>query len=217
MPPKSSRGSGNQRAKQSNGQVDPAEVARLEHESRVPITVVVEEAEQAAQAEFEGVPPAQHVTFFGERFALARKVGYLPLLKFAHYASLGTDSASMQGMAAMYEMLRSVFERGEPCGKCDLCLGNADTDPPIEARPRKCEQRVGDEWPRFEQTALDESADDEELFDVVSQAIEIVSSRPTQRRSDSSPRAPHTSARSRDGSRLPAEAAGLARVDDLAR
>lgn len=219
MPPRNtSRRPGNQRQR-ANGEtsMSPDQVARLEDEAKVPINVVVEEAEQAAQAQFEGSEAAQHVTFFGERYRLASRVGYLPLLKFAHYASIGTDSASMQGMAAMYEMLQACFDRGQPCEQCIICLGDATTDPPITPDPRHCETRVGDEWPRFEMHALDVNANDEELFDVVSKVIELTSARPTQPRSGSSPRAPGTSARSKAGSRLPPGADGLRTVDDLAR
>jgi len=210
--------SGNQRAKTNGrGQADPDEIARLERESRVPVTQVVEDAEAAAQAEFEGMSAGEHVEFFGESYRLASKVGYLPLLKFAHYAAIGTDSASMQGMAAMYEMLQSCFERGEPCGTCEQCAGDPEADPPVKPRPRKCESRTGDEWPRFEEHALDVNADDEELFAVVSKVVELISARPTRRRSDSQRPAPLTSARSRDGSRLPAGADELTSVNDLAR
>ena len=209
--------SGNQRAKTTRDKPDPAKIARLEDETRVPVQRVVEDAEAAAQAEFEGLSVEQHVEFFGESYRLAGKVGYLPLLKFAHYAAIGTDSGSMQGMAAMYEMLQSCFDRGQPCGECEICAGDPDADPPIQPRPRKCETRVGDEWPRFEQHALDENADDEDLFGVVSKVVELVSARPTRRRSGSSQRAPLTSVRSKDGSRLPPGADGLISVDDLAR
>jgi len=179
--------------------------------------IVTPDAEAGAQAEFEGVDAPLYVTFSGDRFRLARKVSYLPLLKFAHYANKGTDSASMQGMAAMYEMLRACFDRGQPCGECAICLGDDQADPPVAPSPRDCEQRVGDEWPRFEERAIDDAADDEDLFGVVSEVIELVSARPTRQRSGYTRPAPRTSARSKAASRLPPGAEDMLNVNDLAR
>jgi|SRR5215475_2490795 len=214
--PSTSQRSGNQRDK-ANGRANPRRVAQLEASAQVPLKEIIEDAEAEAQADFEGVPRPLFVEFFGERYRLAGKVGYLPLLKFAYYAAIGTDSASMQGMAAMYEMLQACFDRGQPCGTCDVCTGDPGASPPVRPSPRLCLTRAGDEWPRFEAHALDVNADDEELFAVVTAVIEQTSARPTRRRSDSSPPAPRTSPRSRDGSRSPPGADGLTTVDGLAR
>jgi len=198
---KTSRGAGDQRAA---GQPDRA--------AGIPVTVVsqVADGEHAAQAEIEGVATEQFVEFEGELFRLASRVSYLPIMKFAHYASKGTDSASMQGLAAMYEMLRGCFDRGEPCGKdeCEFCSAG---------RERECETRKGDEWPRFQDHAIAVGADDEQLFAVVSDVLERVSARPTQPRSGSQQPARRTSANSKARSSLPAGAQDLLQVNDLAR
>jgi len=196
------------------GQPSQARIAQLEREVAEPIDELKADAEADAQAEFEGVERALFVEFEGERFALARRVSTLPLMKFAHYAAKGTDSASMRGMAAMYEMLQSCFERGQPCGKCEICVG---IDGLFEGNPYDCESRIGDEWPRFERHAIDAGADDEMLFTVVTDVITIVSARPTRRRSGYSPPERPTSARSREPSHLPPGADGLTSIDDLAR
>jgi hypothetical protein len=45
------------------------------------------------------------VTFMGEEFAIADKIGLMPLMKFAKAAQSGLDSADMEGLAAMHDML----------------------------------------------------------------------------------------------------------------
>jgi len=196
---------------------DPHRVARLEDETSVPIGQVVADAEADAQADFEGVERARHVTFHGERYRLAPKVGYMPLLKFAHYATKGGNTGDMQSMGAMYELLRGCFWRGEPCGKCDICVGMPDASPPVRPHPAGCMSRLDDDWPRFEEHAIEVNADDEDLFEIVQRVIEAATSRPTPPQSGSQRPAQPVSPRSRDGSRLPAEVPGLTRIDDLAR
>lgn len=49
------------------------------------------------------------VEFFGESFTLSDKVGLMPLLRFAHAARQGVDGGSLEGMAAMYDLLAQCF------------------------------------------------------------------------------------------------------------
>lgn len=46
---------------------------------------------------------------WGRSFELAPKVGLLPLLRFAHLAKQGMDSTDIEGMDAMYVLLRQCF------------------------------------------------------------------------------------------------------------
>lgn len=53
------------------------------------------------------------VAAFGGRFAVADKVGLMPLLRFAHVARKGIDSADVEGLDAMYQLLRQVIADDE--------------------------------------------------------------------------------------------------------
>jgi hypothetical protein len=155
-------------------------MANTKHATGAPGNGQPADPEAAAQAITEGVPADfDHVEFSGETFELAAKVGYMPLLKFAHYAARGGNTAEMGAMAAMYEMLRGCFLRSAPCGTCEVCTGNEAFG--VDPDPAECASRETDEWRRFEQHAIDVSADDQDLFEVVQQVIVTVTSRPTQR------------------------------------
>jgi hypothetical protein len=47
--------------------------------------------------------------FEGQSFALATKVGLMPLMRFAHLAQKGIDAADMDGLVAIYDLLRNVI------------------------------------------------------------------------------------------------------------
>lgn len=49
------------------------------------------------------------VEFAGQQFALADRIGLMPLLRFAHLARAGIDSGDMEGLDAMYTLLRQSF------------------------------------------------------------------------------------------------------------
>lgn len=53
------------------------------------------------------------VEFAGEKFRTRKKVGAIALLRFAHVANKGTDSANLEGMAAMYDLLEAVIAKDE--------------------------------------------------------------------------------------------------------
>lgn len=135
---------------------------------RFPVAPPVVDEIAAMQADSEGVTYDDHIEFCGERFKINDKIGLMPLLKFAHVSSKGVKSDDMEGLAAMYAMIKG-------------CV-------------------VPAEWERFEQHAIDSNADEEDLFDVVSNTIAVLTSRPTKRRSDSSSGSPGTSESSKPSS-----------------
>lgn len=49
------------------------------------------------------------VEFLGRQFTVAEKVGLMPLLRFAKAAKSGLDSADVDGMAAMYDLLQQCI------------------------------------------------------------------------------------------------------------
>lgn len=85
-----------------------------------------------------------------------------------------------------------------------------------------------DDWPAFQEYAIEIKAEDEELMDFVGAAMEVISARPRKRRGSSSATSPTTSPKSRAGSsnldsviprgaRRPEEVDGLMPVGDLVR
>lgn len=49
------------------------------------------------------------ITRWGVQFELADKIGLMPLMRFAHIARSGVDSDDMEGLDAMYTLLRQCF------------------------------------------------------------------------------------------------------------
>lgn len=140
------------------------------------------ELQHAADPELSGeiISPTRVVTLAGEDFRVADKVGLMPLLKFSYAANLRSDDE--RAYAAMYEILRDVIlEDEDPCGKCAGCKAAG-------ADPTAGDCAVADEgdWERFQKHAVDSKADADELLDVVSQAIKVISARPTESPSVSS-------------------------------
>lgn len=127
----------------------------------------------------------RHVEFLGKDFAIADKIGLMPLMRFAHAAKSGLDSDDMEGMAAMYDMLRQAIA-DEPVfvfqGR-QIARTEANDLPP-EATDQV---KVYGGWDEFEAHATRERADDAaELFGVIQRVMTILSQRPTSRPSDSS-------------------------------
>lgn len=225
---------------QANGKtrVDPDEIRRLEAEADVPIGDLVGDAERAAQARYEGVEIGDSITFYGQKYRLAPKIGYMPLLDFAHEAARGTNTEDPAALDAMREMLRRCFMLRPPCRRCEICRGAEAgrcedlgdegercglCGPCLEyvaPDPDSCSNYDAGDWPDFHLAALDNAADADDLFDVIRQVMVAVSARPTRRRSGSSPSAPNGSPRSKAGSSsrpAPAGAEGLVAIDELVR
>lgn len=152
---------------------------------------------QELQATAEGVAADDGtIEFLGERFRLAATIGLMPLMRFAHSAKTGMDSDDMEGMAALYEMIRDCIDT------------TADDD-------------GRSEWDRFEAHATASKAEAEDFMEFISSAIEKISARPRQRRGNSSATSPATSEKSRAASsspgKVPPGAEGLVSVADVVR
>jgi hypothetical protein len=141
----------------------------------------------------EVITPGGTVSLAGRSFRVAEKTGLMPLLKFSHAA--GMKTSDQRALVAMYEILRDII-RGpdEPCGKCDGCK---EASP--EPTAAECRNADPGDWDAFEEWAIECKADADELLDVVTEAIQVISARPTESPSDSSTGSRRTSRRSTDG------------------
>lgn len=134
------------------------------------------------------------VTLAGRDFRVAEKVGLMPLLKFSHAAELRANDS--RAYVAMYQILHDVImEAEDPCGQCDACKAAGK-----DATARDCAYADEGDWDKFENWAVDCKAEAEELFEVVEQAIKLISARPTESRPNSSGGSRRTSQRSTGGS-----------------
>jgi hypothetical protein len=116
------------------------------------------------------------VELLGRHFRVAEKVGLMPLLKFASASEMSTDDP--RALAAVYSMLKDCIYEGSPgCGECADCKAD---------REESCKSYDKGDWGDFETHAIETKADAEELLDVVTSVLEIVSGRPTQPPSGSS-------------------------------
>lgn len=140
------------------------------------------------QAQAEGVvEDFDTIEFCGQKFRLAERVSLMPLLAFANASKKGLDSDDMEGLAAMYSMIRSVIHR--PALYDEHGARQVDES----GRPLRDET----EWRRFESLAEDEMVEGEDIMAVVNQAISVMSARPRQRRELSSGSSPQTSEKSK--------------------
>lgn len=71
----------------------------------MPVEIVPETPVEAVPEE----DARRKVPFMGDEFAIADKIGLMPLLKFAKAAQSGLDSADMEGMAAMLDLLQQCI------------------------------------------------------------------------------------------------------------
>jgi hypothetical protein len=131
-----------------------------------------------AQAAAEGVvlTDGDYLDFFGEKFRLADRVGLMPMIHFGFASNQGLDSDDMEGLAAMYKLIRSVIHR--PALVDDEGNRLRDANGKI--------LRDESEWERFQQVAEDELAEGEDVMGFVNKAMEIMSARPRKPRSVSS-------------------------------
>lgn len=153
------------------------------------------------------------IEFLGRRFRLAERIGLMPMLAFAAASKKGLDSSDMEGLAAMYALIRdcldetrvqAVDDRGAPVFEPD---GTPRYDGPSE-------------WMKFEQHCLAEKAEAEDLMEFISSAMSVVSARPPKRRETSSGGSPRTLQKSKGTSSLRATlppADGLQDVRELGR
>lgn len=168
----------------------------MANENRSDVEVTAIQLQSATDRELSGevVNPDRVVTLAGRDFRVAEKVGLMPLLKFSHAANLRADDA--RAYVAMYEILRDVImEAEDPCGECDGCK-TAGTG----ATARDCNFADEGDWDKFQEHAVECKAEADELFEVVEQAIKLISARPTESPSSSSQESRNGSRRSTAGS-----------------
>ncbi len=116
------------------------------------------------QAAVEGVVLTDgKVEFMGQMFTMSDKIGLMPLMKFAHSASKGIDSTDMEGLAALYSMVKDCID---------------DSDPDANGNSA--------EWRRFERHAIEQKAEADDLMKCVQKVIEVLAARPTRQPGDSS-------------------------------
>lgn len=130
------------------------------------------------------LPQVRTVEFLDAEFAVSEKVGLMPLLRFAHAAKSGLDSADMEGMAAMYDMLRQCIADKRVHQFQGRILTKAEYG---ELPPEAVKQVVTyGGWGEFEAHVTKARADDEQLLGLVQTVMTLLSSRPTSRPSASS-------------------------------
>ncbi len=49
---------------------------------------------------------SEPIEFLGEKFAIAERIGLMPLMRFAKVAKSGVDSDDLDGLAAMYDLIQ---------------------------------------------------------------------------------------------------------------
>jgi hypothetical protein len=147
------------------------------------------------------------VEFFGQKFRLAERVGIMPMLAFGNASKRGLDSDDMEGLAAMYSLIRSVIHRPALTDE----HGQRQVD--VNGKALRDES----EWTRFAELAEDELAEGEDVMEFVNRAMEVMSARPRRRREISSGTSPTTSEKSKavSSSRATPPPPGLVRVADL--
>ena len=139
---------------------------------------------QARAAAAEGAKIAEgvvdesgRVELTGRRFRVAEKIGLMPLLKFASASDMSTEDP--RALSAVYSMLKDCIYEGRPgCGTCEFCKGTGET----AADETRCKAYDKGDWADFEQHAIDTKADADELLEVISQVMEIISGRLPRRR-----------------------------------
>lgn len=134
---------------------------------------------QAAVEGAELLDATNSIEFMGRRFRLAESIGLMPLLKFAHAAKQGLNSDDMEGLSAMYLLIRSCLDRTRP------------------------DENTPSQWELFEEHAIETNADGDDLSGLLNRAVQVISSRPPKRRGDSSPSSSPTSASSKESSSSP--------------
>lgn len=80
---------------------------------RKPTTHDVQAAVEGVVEAGEIVGDGRKVEFMGREFRMAASIGLMPLLKFAHASSKGLDSTDMEGLAALYSMIKDCIDDSE--------------------------------------------------------------------------------------------------------
>jgi hypothetical protein len=130
------------------------------------------------QAAAEGVEIVDddHVEFMGRRFRRAERIGLMPLMHMAIASKKGIDTADMEGLAAMYELLRDCIDQTRP---------QEEREDPENPGETIMVDTGPSEWDKFEQHALDMKAEAEDIQKVVTDVMVQMSARPSRRPGDS--------------------------------
>jgi len=149
----------------------------------------------------EGAVVDEHdgrVEFMGEWFHLADEIGMMPLLAFSFAAKDGADSDDMDGLAAMYALIRDTIDQSRPV------VEDEHGNPVFEADGMTPKYAGPSDWQRFERHAINCKADGADIMEFIQKAMKVISSRPQKRRGDSSTTSPQSSESTRDDSPSPA-------------
>lgn len=65
------------------------------------------------QAAVDGVAYGDTVEFMGEKYRIADAVGLMPLMRFAYFARQGIHADDIEGLAAMYDLIRTCLADDE--------------------------------------------------------------------------------------------------------
>jgi hypothetical protein len=123
------------------------------------------------------------IEFMDKTFRIADSIGLMPLLKFSAASDMNVEDP--RALAAMYAMLRDCIHPGSPaCGECEECKNGRDAS---------CRFYDRGDWGAFEEHAMLTKAGADDLLDVVTKVIELISGRPTQPPATSSRGRPATS------------------------
>lgn len=126
------------------------------------------------------------IEFLDKRFRLAERIGLMPMLAFAAASKKGLDSADMDGLAAMFALIRDCIDQSREQAV------DADGKPVFDddGSPR---YEGPSQWMLFEQHCYDKQATGEELMEFIGKAMSAVAARPQLRRETSSGGSPLTS------------------------
>lgn len=139
------------------------------------------------KAEYEGDPIT--FTFCGEEFEIAHNVGGMPMLQFAAAAKSGVGSGDMDGLAAMFSMIRDCLKPDEYRAPTEEEKAAGNTKPVL----------VQSEWNRFQDCAAKNRAPTALLMDICTAIYGAIAGRPLAVGSDSGP-GPSSNGRSSNGS-----------------
>jgi hypothetical protein len=175
---------------------------------------------QDVQGMAEGVvvyDDSNSIEFEGKRFRLSESIGLMPLLKFSHAAKGGLGADDMEGLDAMYLLIRSCIDRSK------VQAADPQTGEPVFDAAGDPVWDGPSQWELFEAHAIETNADGEKLSAMINRAVTVIAARPTGPRGDSSASSARTSPSSKESSSSPVTRPapqgfeGMTAVRDLGR
>lgn len=164
---------------------------------------------QAAAEGVEILDDGNSLEFMGKRFGLAESIGLMPMLKFANAAKSGLTSDDMEGLSAMYLLIRSCLDRSQVQSR------NPETGEPLFDESGAPVWAGPSQWDLFEMHAIDTNADGDDLSKVINQAVQVISARPRKRHGDSSASSSPTSGNGKAASSSPGSRPAPPGFEDL--